>query len=372
MKIVVNTRLLIKNKLEGIGWFTFEILKRVCNLHPEHEFIFLFDRKYSDEFIFSENIRPIVINPPARHPVLWYMWFEFSVHRILKKEKPDLFISPDGFLSLRTNVKSVSVIHDINFFHRPMDLPFSSRYFYNKFFPQYARKAHKIITVSEFSKNDISSSYNIEKEKIAVVYNGSNELYAPVGEGIKFFVKEKYTQGEDFFIYIGSMHPRKNITGLFRAFELFKQQTKNRCKLVIVGEKMFMTESIYKCINTLSCKDDIIFTGRLVPEALHEILASAYAMTFVPFYEGFGIPALEAMYCDVPVICSSTSSLPEVTGDAALYVNPDSDNSIAEAMRTIFENRDLRSRLIEKGRKQREKFSWDKTAAKFWAAIEDL
>src|SRR6186713_1838153 len=112
MKIAVNTRFLLKDKLEGIGWFTYESMKRITQQHPEHEFIFLFDRPYSPDFIFSSNITPKALFPPARHAFLWYWWFEGSVAAFLKKNPPDLFLSTDGFLSLRAPVKQVAVIHD--------------------------------------------------------------------------------------------------------------------------------------------------------------------------------------------------------------------------------------------------------------------
>ncbi len=155
MRIVVNTRLLLKDRLDGIGWFTYETMKRITESHSGHEFIFLFDRPYDREFVFAENVKPVVIGPPARHPVLWYLWFERSVMRALKKEEADVFVSPDGYLPLKSNVPSVSVIHDINFLHRPGDLPFSSRWYYNHYFPKFAAKASMIGTVSEYSKADI-------------------------------------------------------------------------------------------------------------------------------------------------------------------------------------------------------------------------
>ncbi len=141
MRIAVNTRLLLKDRLDGIGWFTYETLKRITRLHPEHEFIFLFDQPFDPGFIFSENVRPVVAGPPARHPVLWYLWFERTLPRILEREKAGLFVSPDGYLSLNSRVPSVPVIHDINFLHRPGDLPWSTRYYYNRFFPRYAARA---------------------------------------------------------------------------------------------------------------------------------------------------------------------------------------------------------------------------------------
>ncbi len=370
MRIAVNTRLLIENKLDGIGWFTFETLKRITRNHPEHHFYFLFDRKYSEDFIFSENVTPVILNPPARHPFLWFLWFEISIKRYLKRINADLFLSPDGYLSLSSDTKQIAVIHDINFIHRPNDLPFFTRKYYNYFFPKFAEKAFKIATVSEYSKQDIAEQFNIDTKKIEVVYNGCNELYKPFPENIKQKTKQKYTGGKDYFIFIGTLHPRKNITGLFKAFEKFKIESKSNIKIIIVGEKLFMTKDIERVYSQSDFKNDIIFTGRLNPEDLHSVLASAIAMTFVPFFEGFGIPILEAMNCDVPVICSNTTSLPEVAGDAALYVNPENTSDIKNAMIKITSDDNLRKTLIAKGRKQKELFSWDNTAEKLWKIIE--
>lgn len=371
MNIVVNTRLLIKNKLDGIGWFTFETLKRITRNHPEHKFYFLFDRNYSDKFIFSDNIIPVIINPPARHPFLWFLWFEFSVKRILKKIKADVFLSPDGYLSLSSKIKQIPVIHDINFVHRPQDLPFFTRKYYNYFFPKFAKKAYRIATVSEYSKQDIVNQYGVEKEKIKIVYNGCNELYKPIDEDLKYKIKQKYTEGKNYFIFIGTLHPRKNIAGLFRAFEKFKIESKSNFKLLIVGEKLFKTKDIENSYSKSRYKKDIIFTGRLNPKDLHQVLASAFAMTFVPFFEGFGIPLVEAMSCDIPIISSDTTSLPEVAGDAALFVNPFDVDNIKNAMIKMIRDENLRQTLIEKGRKRKEQFSWDQTAAKLWDVIDE-
>ena len=177
MRIAVNTRLLLKNRLDGTGWYMYHTLKRLTLAHPEHEFYFIFDRPFGSEFLFSYNITPLFASPPARHPVLWYIWFELVLPQLFSKIKPDLFLSPDGYLSLSTKVPSIPVIHDINFHHRPQDLPFSSRIYYRSMFPRFARKATRIATVSEYSKLDISNSYQIALEKIDVTYNGSHELY---------------------------------------------------------------------------------------------------------------------------------------------------------------------------------------------------
>jgi len=131
MRIAINTRFLLKDKLEGIGWYTYEISKWLVEKHPEHEFIFFFDRPFDKSFIFGKNVTPVVLSPPARHPVLWYLWFEFVIPKALKKYKADLFFSPDGYLSLKTKVKTITVIHDIASFHFPGQGFPAPKYFFN-------------------------------------------------------------------------------------------------------------------------------------------------------------------------------------------------------------------------------------------------
>lgn len=383
MLIAVNTRLLLKDKLEGIGWFTCESLKRITKSHPEHKFLFLFDRPFSDEFIFSDNITPLMVGPPARHPFLWYWWFEQSIPKILHKHEPDLFLSPDGFLSLSPlsfgegkGVRQLPVIHDLNFEYYPQDIPFLARKFFKKYFPQYARKADRIATVSEYTKQDISKCYKINPEKIDVVYDGANEVFKPISEEEKKKIRLKALPhgeklgGAEYFLFVGALNPRKNVARLLHAFDEFKKTSSSKIKLLIAGEKMWKTGDIENAFSAMKFRDDVIFTGRLQTEELKNITASALALVFVPYFEGFGIPMVEAMYCDVPVIASNVTSMPEVAGNAGLLVDPFSVDSIKEGMLKLFKDENLRKQLIENGKKQREKFSWDKTAEKLWKCIE--
>ena len=369
MEIVVNTRLLLPNKLEGIGWFTFETLKRITNNHPDDHFIFLFDRDFDEDFLFADNITPVILSPQARHPFLFYWWFEFSVANFLNKYKPDLFLSPDGYMSLKANCKQLAVIHDLSFEHYPKDVSFIVRKYYKHFFPKFARKAARIATVSEFSKNDIIKQYGIDSSTIDVVFNGCNELYQPIDEEQKTATKELFSNGTDYFLFVGALHPRKNISRLFQALDKFKSINTNNVKLVIVGEKYYWTHDIKMTYINMKYKDDVIFTGRLSPEDLKNVIASALAMTYVPYFEGFGIPILEAFNCDVPVITSNITSMPEVANDAALLVDPFSVDSIANAMNYLYKDEDMRNSLIAKGRKRKLDFSWDKTADALWQSI---
>lgn len=370
MVIVVNTRLLQKGKLEGIGWFTRESLSRITRNHPEHQFIFLFDRSYDEDFVFSKNVKPLVISPPTRHPLLWFLWFEFRIPWILKKYKADLFLSPDGYLSLNTRVKQLAVIHDINFAHRPKDLPWLTAKYYNYFFPRFAKRAKRIATVSYYSKEDISRTYQIDPDNIDVVYNGVNKLYNPTSEEEKVVIRLKYTGGNEYFLFIGSLHPRKNINGLLRAYDAFRISMDSTVKLVITGGEMFKTGDITQTYEGMRFKDDVVFTGRLPIEDLHQVLGAAMALTFVPFFEGFGIPVIEGMSAGIPVICSNTTSLPEVGGNAVLYADPFAISQIKDAMVRIASEPELRQELIEKGKKQQRKFSWDKTADQLWGSIQ--
>lgn len=369
MIIAVNTRLLLSGKLEGIGWFTMETLSRITRNHPEHQFVFIFDRAYSNEFIFSQNIIPVVLFPPTRHPLLWIIWFELQIPRILKKYHVDLFFSPDGYLSLSSGVKQLAAIHDINFAHRPKDLPWLKARYYNYFFPRFARKAQRIVTVSSFSKEDIQKTYHINNDKIDVVYNGINTLYKPTSEKEKEITKTKYSKGKDYFLFIGSLHPRKNIVGLLDAFDAFRDSVASDVQLMIVGGSMFKTGEIEQTYQRMRHKEDVIFTGRVSSEALHQILGAALSLTFVPFFEGFGIPVIEAMSAGVPVISSNTTSLPEVGGQAVLYVDPYDIEQLKNAMVKISEDTAYRQSLIEAGFAQKEKFSWDKTARLLWDSI---
>ncbi len=372
MRIAVNTRLLIKNKLEGIGYFVYENLKIITQNHPEHEFFFLFDRNFDEEFIFSHNITPIIVGPQARHPFLYLIWFEISIPPILEKLKIDLFLSPDGYLSLRSKVPTLAVYHDLNFEHHPEDYPFLDRKYYRYFFPRFVKKATRIATVSEYTKNDIAKTYQIENKKIDVVYCGAQLGFKPLSKTDQKKVKQEITNGKDYFIYIGSIQPRKNLHRLIKAFERFKKKTGSQNKLIIAGALKWESKDLKDAYKDSFYKQDIHFTGRVATEDLAKLTASSKALILVSKFEGFGIPIIEAYFCDVPVITSNISSMPEIAGDGALLVNPESVESIAEAMIQIDADDDdeLRNKLIKNARIQRQKFSWEITADLLWKNIE--
>ncbi len=369
MKIAVNTRLLRKDKLDGIGWFTFNSLRHIVQQHPETEFHFFFDGRPDPSFLFGPNVVPHVLYPPSRHAILNVLWFEWSVRNKLRQLKPDLFLSPDGILCLGWKGKQLAVIHDINFLHHPAALKFSNRHYYNFFFPRYAQKAARIATVSEFSKTDIVKHYKINPSMIDVVYNGVNSFYQPLEPEEKATVREQYASGNQYFIFIGTLSPRKNILGLMKAFEQYRKINSGNTQLLIVGGSMYKTGELLAYQQQLSFGSSIHFLGRLPDAELNRVLGAALALVFVPFFEGFGIPVIEAMQCRVPVIASNVTSVPEVTGDAALLVDPADTAAISTAMHQLETDEQLRESLIKKGTERKELFTWERTAQLLWQSI---
>lgn len=370
MKIVVNTQLLLKDRLEGLGWFTYETLMRITRKHPQHEFYFVFDRAYDPSFIFADNVKPVILRPPSRHPLLWYLRFEWLLPLLLKKLKADVYLAPDGWSTLNTKIPCVQVIHDINFEHYPKDVPLWTGKYFRYFFPRYAKKAHVVATVSDYSKNDIVKTYGIEESKIHVLHNGCNTSFKTMPDDVNSATRQKFSDNCPYFLYVGALLPRKNIARLFKAFDIFKATDNEQTKLLIVGEKKWWTKEIEQAYESMQFKESVSFLGRQNVKELNALYAAALALTFVPYFEGFGIPILEAFNCGTAVITSNCTSMPEVAGDAAYLVDPYDIHAIAIAMTEIATQESLRQELIAKGHKRKTLFSWDNTADKLWDCIE--
>jgi len=368
VRIAVNTRFLLPGRLDGIGWFTYETLKRITTAHPEHTFYFLFDRPFNRRFIFSDNIHPCVVYPPARHPFLWYVWFQHSIPRVLNKIKPDVFFSPDGFIPLKHSIPVVSVIHDLNFEHYPKDLPPAVRYYYRHYFKTFATEAKEIITVSRFSKDDIVKQYQVDPEKIHVVYNGVNEKFQPLSEEDKKRIRSENTGGSPYILHTGSLLPRKNISRLLQAFDLFRKDHPD-FKLILAGGKISGIRDIYHQWHRMKFRHEVIFTGYIEAEHLRRITAAAETLVLVSYFEGFGLPLLEAMACHVPVVCGNVTALPEIAGEAVLLTDPFSVSGIAKNLTKIIDNASLRRNLISRGQERVAQFNWDSTAESVWNVL---
>lgn len=368
-RIGINTRFLLQGKLEGFGWYTFEITKRLVENHPEHEFFFFFDRPFDQEFVFRKNVTPVVLSPQARHPFLFILWFEFVLPKALKKHKIDVFFSPDGYLSLRSSLPQIGTIHDINFEHFPKDLPKTASWYLRSYFPKFAKKAAHLLTVSHYSKTDIHQTYGVPDNKISVAWNGASDVFKPLASEEIPVWRKKYANGKPYFLFVGSLHPRKNLKSLIQGFEIYANEPSNDWELVIVGANMWKSKKSGLEIAE-SIRSKVHFTGRLNALDLAQVTGAAGALAYVPYFEGFGIPLVEAMKSGIPILSGDKTSLPEVAGDAAIYCDPLNVQSIYEGLKSISLDSQLRKSLIEKGLRRAELFSWDKSAEIVWKCIE--
>ena len=357
MRIGINARFLLKDRMEGIGTFTNEICKRLVKLMPEHTFYFYFDRDFDQSFIYSENIIGKKVYPPTRHPILWKWWFDYALPKQMEKDKIDVFFSTDGYCSLNTNIPQILTIHDIAFHYFPQYIPFLHAKYMQYYTPKYITKAAKVITVSEFSKQDIIQNYKTDKAKIEVVYNA-------------FFDAENNNQDHKikietpYFIFVGAIHPRKNILHLIQAFELFKRKNALSFKLVLIGRDAWHNQDLKNRIHASDFQKDIIWIQKIERANLLFLLKNAFALTYLSEFEGFGIPLVEAMELGIPIIASNTSAIPEIAGNAAVYCEPNNIHQITEAMSNLGENKVLYNQLKQAGLERKNLFSWEKSAEK--------
>jgi glycosyltransferase involved in cell wall biosynthesis len=369
MRIAVNTRFLLNDYLEGYGYFLYETFSRITKKQPDHQFIFIFDRPFNKRFVFGKNVIPIVAGPPARHPLLWKYWYDVKVPAVLKKYKADVFVSCDGFCSLTTQVPQCLLIHDLSFLHYQSFIPKAHFLFYKYYTPKFLQKASSIITVSEFSKQDILLQYKRESGKISVVPNAAKDIFHPAADTEKEAVKIRYTDGKEYFVYAGAIHPRKNLTNLLKAFSIFKKKQKSNWKLVLAGRLAWQYKDFVESLKTYKYREDIVLTGYVEEAELVKIIGAAYGLIYPSLWEGFGVPVLEAMCCNIPVITSEKSAMQEIAKDAALYINPDDHTDIAEKMMLLYKDEKLRSQLILKGKIISSHYSWDRSADLLWQAI---
>lgn len=369
MRIAVNTRFLLPGKLEGLGIYTQELFRRIVRRMPETEFLFLFDRAFDPAFVFAENVRPVVVPPPARHPLLWYAWFGYSVPYVLKKHQASLFISPDGYASLRTDIPQILTLHDLGFEHYPEQVPAGPRWYYRHFTPRFARKADQVVAVSEYTRQDIIKQYGIDGHKITTIYNGFDpaEVEAETTD-VSAILRENQLREREYFIFIGAVHPRKNVIGILKAFAQFKAQSGSGKKLLLLGRNAWLNNDLFDELDAHPFKSDITWIQTIERPQLLELLRLAFALVFPSFFEGFGIPVLEAMALGVPVITANASALPEVAGDAALFSDPHDAGNIAQAMLRLNSESGLAEMLSQKGRVRAGNFSWD-TSADQWVQL---
>jgi glycosyltransferase involved in cell wall biosynthesis len=242
-------------------------------------------------------------------------------------------------------------------------MPAREAQYYRSRFPKFARIAQRVVTVSEFSKADIVEQFGVPPDAIDVVYNAPDAIYSQ-GTAITRDAERRFTGGRPYFLFVGSLHPRKNLEGLLKAYEFYRARG-GEYELLIVGAGMWTASE--------TNRDGVHYAGRLGREELAEVMREAEGLVFVPWFEGFGVPIVEAFASGVPVIASNTTAMPEVCGGAAAaLVDPANANEISEAMSLLETDESLRNRAIQAGLVRANEFSWDNSARQLMASIEKV
>jgi glycosyltransferase involved in cell wall biosynthesis len=381
MRIAVNCRFLLPHRLEGLGRYTWEVLVRMLQQQPHHEWHLVFDRRRATEYYrpllaslpFRANITLHTAFPQARHPLLYLWYFEHTLPRLLADLRPDVYFSPDGYLclNLSEHVPQIGVIHDLAFEHFPQDVDRLHRWHYQTFFPQYARRAAVQLTVSNSTRQDIHTRYGVPLHRIRVTHCGASGNIRPLPVAEQQAVRQAFSHGYPYFLHVGAIQPRKNLDVLLRAFDAYKTASGSATRLLIVGRYGWRFQAVQQAYDTLRHQADVVFTGWVSDADLARLYASARALVYPSRFEGFGLPVLEAFHAEVPVITTNASSLPEVAGNAALLVPPGHVPELAQALHRLDTDDTLRSQLVQAGCHQRMHFSWERAAQTVWQALHD-
>lgn len=312
------------------------------------------------------------------------MWTQFALPAklYLEREKPDVFFSPAHYAPRFSPVPTVISIMDLAFFHFPELFAKKDLYQLHKWTEYSVKKASKIITISEASKDDIIKLYHIPQDRIHVVYPGIKESLTLTPHNYSMQdLQQKYGISDNFILFVGTLQPRKNIV---RAIEAFSKVVSRRSEIrdqksedgelqfVIVGRKGWLYEDILAAPKKYGVEDKVKFLDFVPDDELPTLYKNAKCFLWPSLYEGFGLPVVEAMSYGCPVITSNTSSLPEAGGDAAVYVDPRDTDDIAKKLQVVLSTKSKRAEMIEKGKKQVAKFSWEKAAEQTLEVLQQV
>ncbi len=374
VRIGVDASRAVAGQRTGTEFYSFQLIRELIELDREDSFTLYFRSRPGDsDFSLRSGIEARVLEFPR-------LWTHVRLSWEMATRSPDLLFVPAHVLPVVHPARSVVTVHDLGYLyhrraHRALDwmyLDLSTRY--------NSRVATRVIADSEATKEDLISHYGIDGSKISTVHLAHDQRFRPVEDcSIVEEVKRRHGIDGDYLLCLGTIQPRKNLAGTLAAYSIMKRRIGRIVggksikvpKLVMVGRSGWLSQGIYKQVQTLGIADDVIFTGYAGDQDLPAILSGATALVFASLYEGFGLPALEAMACGTPVITSNVSSLPEVVGDAGLLIDPTDNAALAEAMAQVCSDEGLRMRLRERGLKRAGLFSWRRCAEETLRVLRD-
>lgn len=361
MKIGIDGRAAKWYRGTGIGTYTYELINSISKIDSENEYLIFMPDTSLNDLSNKKNIKFRNINVNIKNN----FWDEVNIPNILENDEIELYHVPQNGVGLPENKKCPFVItlHDIIPYKMPETV--SERYLkiFNEEIPKIVSMCDGIITVSNFSKEDISNTFNFPKDKIYVTYLSAEKIYKPLNKILsKRIISSKYGIDDDFILYVGGFSPRKNISGLITAFSKLKLSSTNSLKLVIAGRKGLSYENYLSLTEKLDISSKVIFPGFIDVMDMPYLYNSAKLLVYPSFYEGFGLPPLEAMSCGTPVIVSNVTSLPEIFSKSSIMVDPYDENALCSAIHECIENKVLKNTLIDKGFSLCKKLTWQSTA----------
>jgi glycosyltransferase involved in cell wall biosynthesis len=362
MRIAVNA--------SSLSDFVYEIFLRMAASNPEHTFLFIFDKPFSEKINFPQNVIPLAIERKGNSRLKWKFWYKLKIPIALKRHKADIFIS-EKFISLRTIIPQLLLFPDFTFIQQPSFLEKKTVRFYKKNTSLLLNKATNVIAASDFFKKEIIKRNKINEEKIIVLHPEIANDFEEITFEEKESIKEKYAAGNEYFIYNGMISLQQNLLNLLKAFSFFKKRQKSKMQLLITGKPGIDYEQFTESLRLFRFKDEVKVLDNLSESETEKIIASAYAMIHVPVYESGYSQGLQALKYKVPAILSSTGALSESFADAALYAHPENFKDIAEKMMLLFKDEKLRKDLIEKERLQIGKFS-HKSESILFEIVKDI
>jgi glycosyltransferase involved in cell wall biosynthesis len=361
MKIGIDGRAANWYRGTGMGTYTYQLIRNLNRIDAKTDYlIFMPDQKHCD-IPFGKNftVKNITENVQGN------FWDEVNIPNILAGEELELYHVPQNGVGLPAEKKCPFVItlHDVIPYRMPETCSENYLRVFQTELPQIVERCDGIITVSEFSKQDIIKAFHFPGEKIYVSYLAGEDIYRPLDKKwCKEFLKSNYSISGDFILYVGGFSPRKGIKGVIEAFSKLIEDYKNEIYLVIAG-KQGRSYPIYKKLaEDLKVADKVLFPGFIPLEQLPYFYNASKLFVYPSFYEGFGLPPIEAMACGTPVVTSNATSIPEVLGDSALYVNPADVYDLFEKIRQGLEDEPLRETLITKGFQRTKQLTWEDTA----------
>ncbi|MEW8956356.1 glycosyltransferase family 4 protein [Clostridium sp.] len=360
MKIGIDGRAAVWYRGTGIGTYTYELLKTLNDIDDINNYM-IFSPKDSN---ISLNLKNNFENISGDTILKESFWDSVDIPNNLLEKSLDLYHIPQNGIGIdeKMNCPLIITLHDII----PLKLPntVGEKYLrlFNEKMPKIIEKCQGIITVSQFSKKDISSHFNFPQDKIFVTPLASEARYRPMDKFMcKDIIKKKYGIKDDFILYVGGFSPRKNIIGLIEAFSGVLKSTKRNLKLLILGKKGISYDIYKKRCEELRISNKVIFPGFIINEDMPLFYNSCEVFVYPSFYEGFGLPPLEAMACGTPVVCSNVTSIPEVVSDAALFINPNDITELKDAVLRVLSDKPLREKLILRGIVRNSNLTWKNT-----------